>query len=154
MARLGLLMVRGGQWNGKEIIPANWVKESTREHWKSSELHGPFKDGSSGYGYLWWTPTSRTVPDWKGAFLASGNFGQYILALPALDVVIVHRRAVTDEFAIARNLGKTNVEPPRMSASDFLKVVDVIVSVQGIGGAAGEGLRAGRNNLPPADRVL
>jgi CubicO group peptidase (beta-lactamase class C family) len=130
MARLGLVMVRGGRWNGTEIVPANWVRESTREHWKSSELHGPFKDGPSGYGYLWWTPTSRTAPEWKGAFLASGNFGQYILALPALDVVIVHRRAVPDEFAIARNLGRTNVEPPRMSVSDFLKVADVFVSAR------------------------
>jgi len=130
MARLGLVMVRGGRWNGKEIVPATWVQESTRERWKPSELSGPFKNGPSGYGYFWWTPTSRTTPEWQGAFLASGAFGQYILALPALDMVIVHRRAVTDEFAVARNLGKTNVEPPRMSASDFLKVADVIISAR------------------------
>jgi hypothetical protein len=36
----------------------------------------------------------------------------------------------TDEFAIARNLGKTNVEPPGVSASDFLKVADVLVSAR------------------------
>jgi CubicO group peptidase (beta-lactamase class C family) len=130
MARLGLVMIRAGQWNGKEIIPPSWVKEGTREQWKPSELHGPYKDGPTGYGYLWWTPTSRTGPEWKGSFLARGNFGQYILGLPALDMVVVHRRAVTDEFAIARNLGKTSFEPPGVSASDFLKVADVIVSAR------------------------
>jgi CubicO group peptidase (beta-lactamase class C family) len=83
-----------------------------------------------GYGYLWWTPTSRTSPEWKDAFLANGNFGQYILGLPALDVVIVHRRAVADEFAIARNLGRTDVLPSRTSVSDFLRVADVIVSAR------------------------
>jgi CubicO group peptidase (beta-lactamase class C family) len=108
----------------------SWVKESTREQWKPSDLHGPFKDGPAGYGYLWWTPTSRTGPDWKGSFVAAGNFGQYILGLPALDMVVVHRRAVTDEFAIARNLGKTSVEPPGVRASDFLKVADVLVSAR------------------------
>ena len=108
----------------------SWVKESTREQWKPSDLHGPFMDGPAGYGYLWWTPTSRTGPDWKGSFVAAGNFGQYILGLPALDMVVVHRRAVTDEFAIARNLGKTSVEPPGVRASDFLKVADVLVSAR------------------------
>jgi CubicO group peptidase (beta-lactamase class C family) len=61
MARLGLVMLREGQWNGKEVIPATWVRESAREHWKPSELHGVFKNGPAGYGYLWWTPTSRTA---------------------------------------------------------------------------------------------
>jgi CubicO group peptidase (beta-lactamase class C family) len=130
MARLGLVMLRGGKWNGREIIPAAWVKESTREYWKPAQLHGPFRDGPAGYGYLWWTPSSRTSPEWKDAFSANGNFGQYILVLPALDMVIVHRRAVTDEYTIARNLGKTDVVPTRTTLSDFLKVADVIVSAR------------------------
>ena len=41
--------------------------------------------------------------------MASGQFGQFVLVLPAIDTVIVHRRAVTDEYAVARNLGKTDV---------------------------------------------
>ena len=54
--------------NGREIIPAAWVKESTREYWKPAQLHGPYRDGPAGYGYLWWTPSSRTSPEWKDAF--------------------------------------------------------------------------------------
>jgi CubicO group peptidase (beta-lactamase class C family) len=128
MARLGLLMARGGQRKGEQIIPASWVKESTRQYVKAADLHGVFKNGPLGYGYLWWTAESRTGPEWAGSFLAAGNFGQYILVLPALDMVIVHRRAVTDEFAIARNLGKTEFEPPGVRLPDFLKVADVVVS--------------------------
>jgi CubicO group peptidase (beta-lactamase class C family) len=130
MARLGLVMARGGQWKGQEIVPASWVKESTRQYVKAADMHGVFKSGPAGYAYLWWIPESRTTPVWTGSFLASGNFGQYLLVLPALDMVIVHRRAVTDEFAVARNLGKTMFEPPRLTQSDFLKLADMVVSAR------------------------
>ena len=126
MARLGLVMARGGRWNGQQIVPADWVKESTRQHVPASATGR----GELGYGYLWWIPATRTGPEWAGAFMASGQFGQYILALPAIDTVIVHRRAVTDEFAIARNLGKTQFTPQPVTASEFLKVADVIVAAR------------------------
>jgi CubicO group peptidase (beta-lactamase class C family) len=88
MARLGLVMARGGQWKGQQIVPASWVKESTRRYVKAADMHGAFKSGPAGYAYLWWIPESRTTPEWTGSFLASGNFGQYLLVLPALDMVI------------------------------------------------------------------
>ena len=80
--------------------------------------------------YLWWIPATRTGPQWAGSFMASGQFGQYILVLPAIDVVIVHRRAVTDEFAVRRNLGKTAFTPVPVTASEFLNVADMIVAAK------------------------
>jgi len=127
MARLGLVMLRGGDWNGRKIVPAEWVKESTRARVAAANTG---RGGELGYGYLWWVPETRSSAPWAGAFLASGNFGQYILVLPAIDTVIVHRRAVTDEYALARNLGKTAFEPPRLTAGDFLKVADLIVAAR------------------------
>jgi len=62
--------------------------------------------------------------------MASGQFGQYILVLPAIGTVIVHRRAVTDEFAIARNLGKTDFKPLPVTSGEFLKVADLIVAAK------------------------
>jgi len=126
MARLGLAMARGGAWNGAQIVPAEWVKESTRERATASATG---RD-ELGYGYLWWIPATRTGPQWAGSFMASGQFGQYILVLPAIDVVIVHRRAVTDEFAVRRNLGKTAFTPVPVTASEFLNVVDIIVAAK------------------------
>jgi CubicO group peptidase (beta-lactamase class C family) len=127
MARLGLLMARGGSWNGQQLIPADWVKESTKEHVTAAAAG---RGGELGYAYLWWIPATRTGPEWTGSFMASGQFGQYILVLPAIDTVIVHRRAVTDEFAIARNLGKTQFYPQPVTASEFLKVADMIVAAR------------------------
>lgn len=126
MARLGLVMVNGGVWNGKQIIPATWVEESTAVHVKGPDMQDP--KAGIGYAYLWWKPSEgRTGARWKDSYLANGNFGQYILGLPAIDTVIVHRRAVTDQFAIARNLGKTKASPAGGNV-DFLAVADIIVN--------------------------
>lgn len=126
-ARLGLLMLRKGRWGSRTLIPEAWVDESTKLHVRADHVGAK---SEMGYGYLWWIPTeSRKAPAWRGAFLAAGNYGQYILALPAIDTVIVHRRAVTDEFAIARNVGETDVAPPGVSAETFLRLADMIVDV-------------------------
>jgi CubicO group peptidase (beta-lactamase class C family) len=127
MARLGLVMARGGDWNGRQVVPAAWVKESTEPHVPASSVG---RGGELSYGYLWWIPETRKTAPWLGSFMASGQFGQFVLVLPAIDTVIVHRRAVTDEYAVARNLGKTKFEPPRVLGPDFLKLADMVVSAK------------------------
>lgn len=125
MARLGVLMVNGGKWDGKQIVPADWVTESTKRRVRAVDMSAR---GESGYGYLWWLPSdTRTGAEWASSYLANGNFGQYILCMPAIDTVIVHRRAVTDEFAVARNLGLTNASPVGGNV-EFLKIADAIVA--------------------------
>jgi len=64
----------------------------------------------------------------KGAFLANGNYGQFILGLPAIDTVVVHRRAVTDAFAIGRNMGTDNTSPSAVTPQQFLQVVDELLA--------------------------
>ncbi|WP_132979828.1 serine hydrolase [Pigmentiphaga sp. D-2] len=122
MARLGVLMANKGNWNGRQIVPASWVADSTSLHVPMSQIGG---ERDCGYGYLWWLPSeSRSAVEWQGSFLANGNYGQFILVLPNIDTVIVHRRSVTDEFAVARNLGNTDVNKAGVNANAFLKLVD------------------------------
>lgn len=52
------------------------------------------------------------------------------MVIPAIDAVIVHRRAVTDEYAVARNLGKASVEPTCVLGPDFLKLADMVVAAK------------------------
>jgi len=93
LGRIGRLMIRRGRWGDRQIVPASWVAEST-----SVQVdRGP--GAPLDYGYLWWVP--RGLP--AGSFLALGNFGQYMLGVPPLDLVIVHRRAVPEEVVIARS---------------------------------------------------
>lgn len=87
MARFGLLFLRGGQWEGVEVVPAEWVKESTTA-WSDAGTSG-------GYGCLWWIEKGGmhfpgvTLPE--GSYSARGAGGHYILVVPALDLVVVHR---------------------------------------------------------------
>ncbi|MGY3444373.1 serine hydrolase domain-containing protein [Bradyrhizobium sp. USDA 4473] len=88
LARFALLYLHNGSWAGHQIVPREWVEESTRGY--SRAAFGP------GYGYLWWTgflggAVAPTVTLPEGSFWAEGQGGQYALVVPALDLVVVHR---------------------------------------------------------------
>jgi CubicO group peptidase (beta-lactamase class C family) len=131
MARLGLVMVRQGRWKGQKVVPQAWVRASTSVKVPSSGLTGSFKGRPLGYGYLWWLPEARSsTEDGARSFLAAGNYGQFILGLPQIDMVIVHRVAVTDTFAVARNLGTDHSSYKGVSAIEFLKIADAVLSAR------------------------
>jgi CubicO group peptidase (beta-lactamase class C family) len=88
LARFALLYLHKGSWAGRQIVPREWVQESTHAYSRS-----PFGEG---YGYLWWTDyldgaVAPTVTLPEGSFMALGAGGQYAVVIPALDLVIVHR---------------------------------------------------------------
>ena len=75
-ARFGELFLRGGRWNGTEIVSRHWVREATAADSTT--------DPAPHYGYFWWIDTAR-----PGRFYALGNLGQYIYVAPDADTVIV-----------------------------------------------------------------
>ncbi|MBN7809011.1 serine hydrolase [Agrobacterium rosae] len=79
-ARFGQLYLDGGRWNGRQVIPASWVKASTMAYSATDR-------GSMGYGYLWWTLNPDVFG--PGAALASGYGGQAIAIVPAKHLVVV-----------------------------------------------------------------
>jgi CubicO group peptidase (beta-lactamase class C family) len=80
LARFGLLFARGGRWGSRQIIPQEWVEESTRSH---SEIDlGP--EYGTGYGYMWWVEGTR-------GFAARGLGGHVLAVYPADDLVMVIR---------------------------------------------------------------
>jgi len=84
MARFGLLFLRRGKWGKSQLIPADWVQESTRVH--TANL-GPKFGKRGGYGLLWWI-----APPLEGnsLYYAAGSGGQRIYVIPEQDMVIVH----------------------------------------------------------------
>ncbi len=82
MLKFGQLYLNRGRWAGKQLLPWQWVDESTRPG-----LVGPRQGGRiyGGYGYLWWLRGPRE----RGAYVASGYGGQYIYVSPAEDIVVV-----------------------------------------------------------------
>lgn len=87
MARFGLLFLNNGIWNGNQIISKEWIKESTTSYSDAG--------GNGGYGYMWWIEVDgRHIPGLKmtnGTYSARGYNGHYILIIPEMDLVIVHR---------------------------------------------------------------
>lgn len=102
LARVGLLYLRSGLWGEHRIVPESWVRESTRPH---SDL-----GLGRGYGYLWWTADSGAPGDGMSVpvplFYASGYGGQYIIVMPALDLVVVHRAADVDNGITHERMGE------------------------------------------------
>ena len=83
-ARFGLLFLRNGKWKGKQIIPTEWIKESTTPYSQVSK--------GIGYGYMWWVSTGNWHLGSRihgKAYSARGHWGQYIVILPEEELVVV-----------------------------------------------------------------
>jgi CubicO group peptidase (beta-lactamase class C family) len=105
-ARLGVLYLNGGVWNGRQIVSEDWVKASVTP----DAPHLMPRPGSSGYGYQWW------IPDSSGAYTAIGVYNQFVWIDPASRTVIAKTSAfrryaadlraesyrVSDHFALFR----------------------------------------------------
>ena len=90
-ARLGRLYQNSGAWNGVQIVPADWVRDSVTPD--APHLQPGARASSSeklGYGYQWW------VPDCSGAYSAIGIYGQFIYVDPAARIVIAKTSAFRD----------------------------------------------------------
>ncbi len=109
-AKLGLLYLQKGQWDGQQIIPADWVEESVFPHafprnyvdildengekdaqgsrfaWTSNKFMKPFADG---YGYMWWL-------DKHGNYNALGTAGQYLIVAPEENLVVMVSNSSSD----------------------------------------------------------
>ncbi len=87
LARFGLLFLRRGRWQERQIITAPWVAQSTAAH---SQI-GPDK----GYGYMWWTGVREGLFPFvrvkEHSYCAAGYGGHRLIILPYRKLVVVHR---------------------------------------------------------------
>ena len=83
LARMGLLYLNDGVWNGERILPPGWGRYVAS--------HGPAQPASGyGYGASFWTfPRASGLP--ADAYIARGNRGQYLAIIPSRQLVIVRR---------------------------------------------------------------
>ena len=80
MAKIGLLMLNNGKWEGRQIISKEWVDESTKGH---------IDIGRYDYGYQWYRGKIKAKGKNHEAFWAWGRGGQLIYIFPKLDLVAV-----------------------------------------------------------------
>jgi CubicO group peptidase (beta-lactamase class C family) len=92
-------MLDQGRWQGRQIVPAEWVAESIRPHIATGRGAG------TGYGYFWWTGDI----DWQGKKLpwsaAVGNGGQRLFLVPALDLIVVMTAGAYNDSGIGTKEG-------------------------------------------------
>ena len=119
LARFGLLFLRHGAWRDRQLIPADWVAESTTA-WSEVGSSG-FAAGAGGYGYLWWVAVRGqhfpgvTLPE--GSYSARGAGGHFVVVIPAYDLVLVHRV-------------DTDVEGQAVSVTDFARLLELVLEAR------------------------
>jgi CubicO group peptidase (beta-lactamase class C family) len=124
LARFGLLFLRLGVWRGNQVVPSEWVRESTMAYSDAGTYPGEGGGAAGGYGYLWWTSIDGkhfpnvTMPD--GSYSARGSGGQYIIVVPAYDLIVVH-------------MVDTDIEDREVSVPQFSKLLQLILDSKIVG---------------------
>jgi CubicO group peptidase (beta-lactamase class C family) len=84
-ARLGELFRLGGKWQGKQVLPAQWIRDSITPdapHLMPGKRSS--SDSDMGYGYQWWIPGGG-----QGDYSAIGVYNQFVYVNPKARMVIV-----------------------------------------------------------------
>lgn len=81
MLRIGVLYLNGGQWQGKQVVPAAWIEQCLQPH---VILTNGFQ-----YGYQWWRKSFDKDGSPISLHIAWGYGGQFIFLLPSLNMVMV-----------------------------------------------------------------
>lgn len=78
IAKLGLLYLQEGRWNGQQLISSEWVAEATTPQVANLGMGNP--DWEQGYGFQFWIA--------RHGYRGDGAYGQFCVVLPDHDVVI------------------------------------------------------------------
>ncbi len=93
MARFGALYQQNGRWRGEQLVPADWVEESTTAHSVADSASG------TGYGYMWGVfPEGSLVEELIGhtGFYHTGIGVHSLVVIPGLELVVVQRMDTDD----------------------------------------------------------
>jgi len=87
MLKFGQMILDNGFHESHQIVSASWIEEATRSHIETGDIV-PFQNG---YGLFWWTGRTNGVD----YFFANGYGGQFIVILPALEMVVVASNTIS-----------------------------------------------------------
>lgn len=79
IATLGQLYLQKGEWNGKQLLSPEWVKQATGR--QVSNGSNPKSDWAQGYGFQFWQCR-------HGAYRGDGRFGQFCIVFPEQNAVL------------------------------------------------------------------
>lgn len=83
IAKFGQLYLQNGQWNGKQLIPADWIRLATSKQTENADApSGGSPDWRQGYGFQFWRCR-------HGVYRGDGKDGQFCVVMPEQDTVVV-----------------------------------------------------------------
>jgi CubicO group peptidase (beta-lactamase class C family) len=115
-ARLGELFRNQGSWQGKQVVPAEWVEASvtaSAPHLQPGNVMANDHPLPLGYGYQWWLPGGN-----NGEFAAMGVYNQHVYVDSSRDTVVV-------KLSANRNYGTTSGESSNrdMESLELLRAI-------------------------------
>jgi len=111
LLKLGVAFLNRGVWNGHRLVSADWVRQSTARHITTRP------ESADGYGWHCNTlhaPGGRTYEEYE----ASGNGGQLLIVVPALDLAVVFTAANYNRYPIWRMFREQIVPQQIITAID------------------------------------
>ncbi|MFC7003425.1 serine hydrolase [Bowmanella sp. JS7-9] len=96
LARYGQLYLQNGQWNGQQLVPAEWIRQSTQ---MISETNPRF---NLGYGMLWAVVQAREAGK-RNSFYHTGVGVHFLAVYPEDDMVVVHRVNTEQDYSFTPN---------------------------------------------------
>jgi CubicO group peptidase (beta-lactamase class C family) len=115
-ARFGQMVLQGGAWQGRQVVPEEWLDASTV----------PSAPGGAPYGFQWWIPSDAA----EGEFFARGVYGQYVYVNRSLGVVIATNGA--DRSFTRRGVHAANLEIFRTIAAAVRAAAGVTEAAGGV----------------------
>jgi CubicO group peptidase (beta-lactamase class C family) len=93
LARIGYLMLREGEWGGRQLVPRDWTRRIVSVVTPVAEMNPEsYRRGPFGYGYLWWLwDGPHAEGAYRGAYTGIGAVGQFVTVLPEVGMVIAHK---------------------------------------------------------------
>lgn len=83
LAKLGILLLNRGNWNGQQLVSAEWIDQATSKQIECAATNTPPTDGNQGYCYQIWRSK------YPGSFRADGALAQYVVCVPQFDLAVV-----------------------------------------------------------------
>jgi len=119
MARIGLLCLNKGNWNGTQVVPENYMASATIDH-----------VGYPEYGYLFWLNNEEDY------YYAAGYLGQYLIVIPEYNIVVsifsessyveYALYQIINDFIIKSIISSSNLQIPGYNLLILLGIVSIV----------------------------
>lgn len=106
MVKFGQLLLDNGTWKGERIVSETWISESLVARTDIEWLEPDYWDWQlAGYGYQWWIGFYEVDGRVVDAWVAWGFGGQWVVAIPELELVVAINSSGYDGSDAALNAG-------------------------------------------------